>query len=156
MSARLAVVAGRRFSSASHGEDAVGHADFMERLADLSQLDLVDPDIAESYARVLLDPLIADGPRMRQTRHVLFATLAALVDCSFSPSGCAERMGVHRHTIENRMERIQSMLGLDFSSISDQSRLWFAVETLRRRAAEDGRDLLGPREPRLGSLREKQ
>ena len=115
-----------------------------ERIASLSQMDLINPSIATIYSQALLRPLLDDGNSMKHTRQVLLQTLQQLVECSFNSAQCAERLNVHRHTIENRMTRIQQLLGLDFRNIEDTSRIWFAVETLKRHDALRTDTFMGP------------
>ncbi|KFJ04783.1 PucR family transcriptional regulator [Bifidobacterium subtile] len=107
----------------------------MERIATLNQLDLVEPCIADAYADALLQPLTDAGSKSRHTRQVLLDTLEMLVECSFNLARCATRIGVHHHTVENRVVKIQQLLGVNLTDMDDMTRVWFAVNALKRRNA---------------------
>jgi hypothetical protein len=65
-----------------------------------------DPDAATSFVREELGPLTS--PNAEATR--LRATLAAWLDTG-SHVSAAESLGVHEHTVRNRMRRIEQLLG---------------------------------------------
>ncbi|KAB8287260.1 PucR family transcriptional regulator [Bifidobacterium avesanii] len=125
------------------GSDSAGY------IGDLSQVDIVEPEVAETYALGVLAPLIR-GRGQSQTRMTLLQTLRALMETSMNVAACAERMRVHRHTIENRMDRIEQILGVDLGDVRDVSRVWFALETLKRGAVRGDASLLSARSvPRM-------
>lgn len=43
----------------------------------------------------------------------------------------AKALGVHRHTVENRLARVERVLGLDLGRESSRVRLWIACSFLR-------------------------
>ncbi|WP_314688190.1 PucR family transcriptional regulator [uncultured Bifidobacterium sp.] len=106
-----------------------------ERLSVLSQIDLVDQDMADAYSHELLAPLLNTPRSGGRTQRILLATLQALVNCSFNVTKCADQLHVHRHTVENRMARLQELLGVDLSDVADTSKIWFAINALNRRQA---------------------
>lgn len=103
----------------------------LERIGEMSQVDLMEPDVADTYALAVLAPLVR-GHGQPQTRQVLLDTLMALMEASLNVTVCARRMGVHRHTVENRLARIEQILGVDLADVRDASRVWFAVEAMKR------------------------
>jgi hypothetical protein len=109
----------------------------MDRLASLNQLDLVAPEVADAFALAFFEPLIGAEARSKRQGEVLMSTLMSFADCSFNIKQCSQKLGVHRHTIENRIDRIQQMLGVDFSRAEDAARVWFAVNAFKRRQARN-------------------
>lgn len=96
--------------------------------ANISAHELIHTELAEAYASELLAPL----RRMpRQESDVLMATIRALLDVSFNVGAAARALGVHRHTVENRLTRIERILGLDLGRESSRVRLWIACSFLR-------------------------
>lgn len=98
----------------------------------LDQIDLTDRQVASSFAHSFLAPLLGGPHGTQHTTSTLMATLLTLVGCSFNISTCAEQLGTHRHTIENRMARIEQLLGVDLHNVRDISRIWFATQCLAR------------------------
>lgn len=60
---------------------------------------------------------------------LLRATLRAWLECNGQWEPAASRLGVHRHTVRNRVIRAQQLLGLDLESVEDRTRLWLALQT---------------------------
>ncbi len=80
-----------------------------------------------------LDPLEGDAD--------LVATLEAFLRCNGHLETAAAQLGVHRHTMRNRMRRIRDALGDDLESAGARAQLWLAVNATRvvadRRAGQD-------------------
>ncbi|MCI1634649.1 PucR family transcriptional regulator [Bifidobacterium sp.] len=137
--------AGKLTSVASQGDISVPVMG-IDRLASLNQLDLVAPEIADAFANAFFDPLLGDEVKSTRQGTILMSTLMSFVDCSFNIKHCSEKLGVHRHTIENRIIKIQQMLGVDFARAEDVSRVWFAANAFKRSQARNAQGL-APMQP---------
>lgn len=104
--------------------------------------------MADAYSRVLLAPLLEPSQSGRHTQQILLVTLRTLVKYSFNVTKCANQLQVHRHTIENRMVRLQELLGVDLSDVADTSKIWFAINALNRRQARQQVTFHMPETPR--------
>lgn len=100
---------------------------------DLGSLELLLslPDAAlEAFVDRVLGPS-ADSPR-------LLESLAALLDTGCRWSEAAERLGVHRHTLRYRMERLREQTGRHPDDPEQRMELWLAVKARQARAARNG------------------
>ncbi len=101
---------------------------------DLGSLELLLslPDAAlEAFVDRVLGPA-ADSER-------LLDSLAALLDSGCRWSDAAERLGVHRHTLRYRMERLQEQTGRHPDDPGERMELWLAVKARQALAARNGR-----------------
>ncbi|MBO9641485.1 MAG: helix-turn-helix domain-containing protein [Pseudacidovorax sp.] len=64
-----------------------------------------------------LGPLLHEEPR---TREQLLQTLRVFFDVNCSHEAAAQRLGVHRKTIANRVAKVAELTGLDFSTHDDR------------------------------------
>jgi purine catabolism regulator len=116
-------------------------ADQGRQLTEFGQLDvygvlLGGRDSAE--LRVLagpLDPLVEQGDE-------LLGTLAAFLTHNGQMEAAATGLGIHRHTMRNRMQRISELLADDVQSADTRTQLWLAIRArellaIRRRAGAD-------------------
>jgi len=80
-----------------------------------------------TLARRLLQPVL-DLPVTE--RDTALATLAAwfAANCAWDPA--ARELGVHRHTLRNRIGAIQQLLGVDLESFSARAEVWSALDLL--------------------------
>jgi hypothetical protein len=99
-----------------------------DSVLDITPHELVDPDLAQMYAEELFAPL-KDVPAAEN--HSLMATLRELMYASFNIGTAASRLKVHRHTVENRVVKLERLLGLDFADESARVRLWIAYSFIR-------------------------
>jgi DNA-binding PucR family transcriptional regulator len=99
-----------------------------ESVVDLSPHELVSPDIAAVYADELF-ALVRKLPPGEQ--QLLMTTLRELLFTAFNVGAAAKRLEVHRHTVENRMSKLESLLGLDFNDESARVKVWIACSFIR-------------------------
>jgi purine catabolism regulator len=101
---------------------------------DLGSLELLLslPDAAlEAFVDRVLGPA-ADSER-------LMDSLAALLDSGCRWSDAAEALGVHRHTLRYRMERLREQTGRHPDDPGERMELWLAVKARQALAARNGR-----------------
>ncbi|WP_432044029.1 PucR family transcriptional regulator ligand-binding domain-containing protein [Streptomyces cadmiisoli] len=91
-------------------------------------LDLGDRSALTGYADALLGPLDTADPSGSLTR-----TLATWLDSGSSWDETARQMGLHRHTVRNRLDKIMQITGRRLDDGDDRFDLWLAVRA--RRAA---------------------
>ncbi|NEG96774.1 hypothetical protein GFD17_08410 [Bifidobacterium sp. SMB2] len=96
--------------------------------SDMSVHELIRPDLAVVYSQELLKPL---HHLPRQEADALLATIRELLATSFNVGATAKRLDVHRHTVENRLNKIERLLGLDLSQEASRVRLWIACSFIR-------------------------
>lgn len=103
----------------------------MQSVADMPAHELVSPGIAQMYAKELFAPLkeLSDDDRTS-----LIGTLRACLATAFNMGATAARLGVHRHTVENRLAKVERLLGLDLSKESDRVKVWIACSFTRDEA----------------------
>jgi purine catabolism regulator len=104
---------------------------------DLGSLELLLglPDAAlDAFADRVLGPVARSG--------TLVESLRALLDSGCRWSDAAARLGVHRHTLRYRMERLAEQTGRHPDRPNDRMELWLAVKAVQALAAREG-----PREP---------
>jgi purine catabolism regulator len=82
-----------------------------------------------------LDPLAEQGDE-------LVDTLAAFLTHNGQMEAAATELGIHRHTMRNRMQRISELLADDVQSADTRTQLWLAIRArellaIRRRAGAD-------------------
>ncbi len=88
-----------------------------------------------TLARRLLQPLLDLPPTERDTA---LATLTAWfgANCAWDPA--ARELGVHRHTLRNRIGAIQQQLGLDLESFAARAEVWSALDLLGPEVSSGG------------------
>jgi purine catabolism regulator len=105
---------------------------------DLGSLELLLglPDAAlEAFVDRVLGPVARSGP--------LVDSLRALLDSGCRWSEAADRLGVHRHTLRYRMERLEEQTGRHPDRPAERMELWLAVkavQALHARGNGRGRD----------------
>ena len=123
---------GRSLLEARAALDAGGGA--VSSYRDLGSLELLLslPDAAlEAFVDRVLGPA-ADSER-------LLDSLAALLDSGCRWSDAAEALGVHRHTLRYRMERLREQTGRHPDDPGERMELWLAVKARQALAARNGR-----------------
>jgi PucR family transcriptional regulator, purine catabolism regulatory protein len=83
----------------------------------------------EAFVDRVLGP-VADSER-------LMDSLAALLDCGCRWSDAAEALGVHRHTLRYRMERVREQTGRHPDDPAERMELWLAVKARQALAARN-------------------
>lgn len=86
-------------------------------------LAVADPDYLQSFADAVLAPLDA-----ADNADALLGTLHAWFAEERSVAGCSERLGIHRHTVRHRMQRITELLGRSPETVDAQTELWLALK----------------------------
>lgn len=86
-------------------------------------LNVADPTYLRLFADAVLAPLDSDG-----NGQTLMETLHAWLAEGRSVEGCSERLGVHRHTVRNRIQRVTQLLGRGVESVDAQTELWLALK----------------------------
>ena len=100
------------------------------RFAELAGEDLLTllPGSARAVAEALLAPLVEADRHGR-------GDLVESLDCWLSRHGqwdpAAAHLGVHRHTLRNRIEKIEQLLGRGLDSPGLRAELWFALRLTR-------------------------
>jgi purine catabolism regulator len=101
---------------------------------DLGSLELLLglPDAAlESFVARVLGPVASD--------ERLLESLTALLDCGGRWSDAASQLGIHRHTLRYRMDRLREQTGRHPDEPQEQMELWLAVKARQALAARAGR-----------------
>jgi purine catabolism regulator len=100
---------------------------------DLGSLELLLtlPDAAlEAFVDRVLGPAAGNG--------WLVGSLTALLEAGCRWSDAAERLGVHRHTLRYRMDRLREQTGRHPDDPSQRMELWLAVKAKQALAARNG------------------
>lgn len=90
-------------------------------------LDLADRDTLTAFADTVLGPLDAADPSGE-----LAATLEAWLEAGGSWDETARRLGVHRHTVRNRIDKAMAATGRHLDAGGDRFDLWMAIRIRRR------------------------
>jgi purine catabolism regulator len=101
---------------------------------DLGSLELLLglPDATlEAFVDRVLGPVARTGP--------LVESLRALLDAGCRWSDAAAHLGVHRHTLRYRMERLEEQTGRHPDRPADRMELWLAVKASQALKARNGR-----------------
>ncbi|SFW92436.1 PucR family transcriptional regulator [Amycolatopsis australiensis] len=89
-------------------------------------LSLIDPTVAQAFAHGLLAPL-------RRHDEAGRGDLVESLRCWLEHHGhwdvAAARLGVHRHTLRNRIRKAGELLGRDLDSPGVRAELWVALQT---------------------------
>ena len=112
--AELALETSRRIGTPIEYLDGAAH-EFLIRIA--------NPSYLESFAAAALDPIVRTrgGDELLATLHTWLAERRSI-------EATAERLGVHRHTVRNRIQRVAALTGHDLDSIDVQTELWLALK----------------------------
>jgi purine catabolism regulator len=94
--------------------------------APLSLHDLVDPVAAQAFSEAVLRPLAQAGPA---DEALLVGTLAVWLLRNGETGSAAAALGVHRHTLRERLRRAARLLGVDLDDASVRADLWVALGT---------------------------
>jgi purine catabolism regulator len=96
-----------------------------EELVNDGMLGILEASGGDAVAHRMLQPLHA---RPTVERQVLLESIRAWLahNCAWDPA--AKQLGVHRHTLRNRITTVENLLGLDLDRFSDRAELWAAIE----------------------------
>lgn len=112
--AKLALETSRRVDSPIEYLDGAAH-EFLIRIA--------PPTYLEDFAAAALAPI-----EHARGGNDLVTTLSSWLSERRSLEATALRLGVHRHTVRNRIQRIAQLTGHDLESIDVQTELWLALK----------------------------
>ncbi len=130
----LRQAAGLLAVSRAGGEPAEARPSGTSRLL----LDLGDSRTLHGYADAVLGPLdLADNG------EELTATLAAWLETGGAWDATSRRLGVHRHTVRNRLDKAMDLTGRRMDDPDDRFDLWLATRIRRGDTPAPGAD--GPR-----------
>ncbi|MGH3041731.1 MAG: PucR family transcriptional regulator [Gaiellaceae bacterium] len=101
---------------------------------DLGSLELL-LSLPDAALEAFVDRVL--GPAAGSER--LMGSLAALLDSGCRWSDAAETLGVHRHTLRYRMERLREQTGRHPDDPGERMELWLAVKARQALAARNGR-----------------
>ncbi|MYX07549.1 PucR family transcriptional regulator [Streptomyces sp. SID8375] len=117
--------------SRSSGEPAEARQSQASRLL----LDLGDRRTLHGYADTVLGPLdLADNG------EELIATLTAWLETGGAWDATSRRLGVHRHTVRNRLDKAMDLTGRRLDDPDDRFDLWLATRIRRGGASATGAD----------------
>jgi purine catabolism regulator len=86
-------------------------------------------DEASAFVAHTLSPLLE---RPANERDELIDTLWRFLELGRSWQRTADQMHLHRQTVRYRIKKVESLLGLDFTSTSDLATAWIAVSAYKR------------------------
>jgi len=86
-----------------------------------------DPEELRAHVDHVLGPIL-NGSRSRSA--MLLETLEALVT-SRGVNEAATQLGIHRHTVVYRVQRLHDLLGVDLDDPAQRHRLWLALQSAR-------------------------
>jgi purine catabolism regulator len=122
---------GRSLVEARAALDAVGAP--VASYRDLGALELL-LSLPDAALRAFVDRML--GPATR--RQVLIESLGALLDSGCRWSEAAERLGVHRHTLRYRMDKLRELAGRHPDDPDERMELWLALKASQALAARAG------------------
>lgn len=113
---------------AERGADAAGLVLFEELSARFRMLQGQKPDVLVDIARRTVAPLLEYDAR----RHThLLDTLRTLLDNHYAVQPTAEALFIHRNTLQKRLRRIETLLGVDLTNIDDLMELYLGLRALQ-------------------------
>ncbi|GAB2743596.1 PucR family transcriptional regulator [Salinifilum aidingensis] len=115
---------GLRQAEHAHRAAGEGSAVHFGELSGSGVLDLLPAPAARGFAESLLGPLRGD--------EVLLTALRAWLQHHGQWDPAASRLGVHRHTLRNRVRKAGRLLGRDLDQPGARAELWFALQILDR------------------------
>ncbi len=112
--AALALETSRRVGTPIEYRDGASH-DFLVRVA--------SPAYLEAFSSAALDPILRarGGEDLLRTLHTWLVERRSI-------EAASERMGVHRHTVRNRIQKVAQLTGHDLDNIDTQTELWLAMK----------------------------
>jgi purine catabolism regulator len=109
----------------------------------LGLLELLPADTAAEFATALLRPLRADAEAASAAtaarRGDLLRSLRVWLAHHGQWDPAASELGVHRHTLRNRMHKVERLLGRELDSPDLRAELWLALRLEERERRSIGR-----------------
>lgn len=125
--AELGIAVGQAVSA---HEQAVATGDGVVRfgtLAAAGMAGLLDPVRAAAVAEELLQPVLRVD---REEGAALVDSLRGWLEANGQWDPAARRLGIHRHTLRNRITRIEQLLGRPLDTFAARAELWLALHSL--------------------------
>ncbi len=123
-----AVAEGHR-QAADAARNATDGAMFFSDLAGQGLLGLLPRSDARAFADSLLAPIVTHDAGRRRTA-ALEASLREWLAQHGQWDPAASRLGVHRHTLRNRIRKIEGLLGRSLDDPGLRAELWMALQAL--------------------------
>lgn len=86
-------------------------------------LSLADDGLLGGFADAVLTPI-----EMADPTGALIDTLSAWLDAAGSAEDTARSLGIHRHTVRNRLDRIEALTGRSLNQPGQRYELWLALQ----------------------------
>ena len=138
--AELAAARGQAQRAASYGTGSDTRVTWFRDVPRLGLLELLPPDTAAEFAAALLRPLRADGGAESAARRGdLLRSLKVWLAHHGQWDPAASELGVHRHTLRNRMQKVERLLGRELDAPDLRAELWLALRLDERGHGSIGR-----------------
>src|SRR5882757_7599162 len=131
----LAVARGQARRAAEYGTGSDTRVTWFREIPRLGLLELLPPERAAEFAASVLRPLRAEASAGAPGRRAeLLRSLRVWLAHHGQWDPAAGELGVHRHTLRNRMQRVEQLLGRELDSPDLRAELWLALRLDERRA----------------------
>ncbi|MDT7588539.1 MAG: hypothetical protein QOE32_6089 [Pseudonocardiales bacterium] len=141
--AELARARGQAQRAASYGTGSDTRVTWFRDVPQLGLLELLPADTAAEFATALLRPLRADAEAASAAtaarRGDLLRSLRVWLAHHGQWDPAASELGVHRHTLRNRMHKVERLLGRELDSPDLRAELWLALRLEERERRSIGR-----------------
>ncbi|HWN33159.1 MAG TPA: PucR family transcriptional regulator ligand-binding domain-containing protein [Pseudonocardia sp.] len=137
--AELAGARGQAQRAASYGTGSDTRVTWFREVPRLGLLELLPPDTAAEFAAALLRPLRADAEPGAARRGDLLRSLKVWLAHHGQWDPAASELGVHRHTLRNRMQKVERLLGRELDAPDLRAELWLALRLDERQPGSTGR-----------------
>jgi len=129
---------GQARRAAAYGTGSDTRITWFSDVPRLGLLELLPPDTAAEFVASVLRPLRAtDGASARGVELVRSLRVWLAHHGQWDPA--ATELGVHRHTLRNRMQKVERLLGRELESPDLRAELWLALRLDERERRSTGR-----------------
>ncbi|HTF54547.1 MAG TPA: PucR family transcriptional regulator [Pseudonocardia sp.] len=131
----LAAARGQARRAAEYGTGSDTRVTWFREIPRLGLLELLPPERAAEFAASVLRPLRTEASAGTPGRRAeLLRSLRVWLAHHGQWDPAAGELGVHRHTLRNRMQRVEQLLGRELDSPDLRAELWLALRLDERRA----------------------